>query len=678
MPSRRAFLAGAGAVPALAQTANSLSSSSCAALSLDGAWRFRLDSESAWRIVQTPHTWQVEAANASYYGPAWYEREFDVDAAWSECALRLEFEAVFHSATVWVNGHAAGEHLRKGYTAFTVDAARHVKFGARNTVRVRVDNSFDPLMLPRERSSDWAHDGGIYRPVRLLVTPRVFLERLEVDAEPDLHGKAAVTVRAVVRNASERAASGSLSLRLADVETGLSVQAEAGTYAVPAGQTAVVPVRVQMDSVKLWHFDHPHLYAAKVALDNGHAIEETFGVRKIEIRGTQFFLNGEAVRLMGVERMAGSHPKYGMAEPAAWIEHDHGDMRELNCVYTRVHWMQDRRVLDYCDRHGILMQTEVPTWGPKTFPEPGPQPLPELMQNGLEQLREMIARDRNHPCIFSWGVCNEIEGGRAADSYFAKTLYAEAKKLDPKRLVTYASNSVHNRLAADVAGAMDYVMWNEYFESWMGGTVADMANKLDAIHATFPDKPIVVSEYGYCACTPERPEGDEKRRSVLLGHDAVFRARPWVAGLIFFCYNDYRTHIGDKGQGVLKQRVHGVVDVYGRRKPSWELLRKESSPVERLQADVTPAGFRLAVTARTAVPAYTMRGYRVRAVVEGRGGIPLETVECDLPAIAPGATGAASGSFAEKDLRVVRFDVLRPDGVSTAGTTYERPPASGI
>ncbi|MCK7477294.1 MAG: hypothetical protein M0C28_07190 [Candidatus Moduliflexus flocculans] len=61
--------------------------------------------------------------------------------------------------------------------------------------------------------------------------------------------------------------------------------------------------------------------------------------------------------------MAGSHPDFGMAEPASWIEHDHADMKELNCVLTRVHWQQDRRVLDYCDRHGILIQLEVPTWG---------------------------------------------------------------------------------------------------------------------------------------------------------------------------------------------------------------------------------------------------------------------------------------------------------------------------
>ena len=86
----------------------------------------------------------------------------------------------------------------------------------------------------------------------------------------------------------------------------------------------------------------------------------TFGVRKLEVKGSAFYLNGEQVRLMGVERMAGSNPEFGMAEPSRWITHDHDDLKHLNCVFTRVHWPQDTRVLDYCDRHGILMQSEIP------------------------------------------------------------------------------------------------------------------------------------------------------------------------------------------------------------------------------------------------------------------------------------------------------------------------------
>ena len=118
---------------------------------------------------------------------------------------------------------------------------------------------------------------------------------------------------------------------------------------------------------RLWHFDHPNLYRLTAELAGGHSLDTTFGIRKIEIRDGAFYLNGERVRLMGVERMAGSNPEYGMAEPAEWIDHDHADMKELNCVYTRVHWPQDRAVLDWCDRHGMLIQTEVPTWGTGTF-----------------------------------------------------------------------------------------------------------------------------------------------------------------------------------------------------------------------------------------------------------------------------------------------------------------------
>ena len=86
----------------------------------------------------------------------------------------------------------------------------------------------------------------------------------------------------------------------------------------------------------------------------------------------------------------------------------------------------------------------------------GDQPSPEIMENGLEQLREMIQRDRNHPCIFSWGLCNEINGQNPAAYQFAKRMYEEAKKLDPNRLRSYASNSLDETPEKDVAGLMDF------------------------------------------------------------------------------------------------------------------------------------------------------------------------------------------------------------------------------
>jgi beta-glucuronidase len=633
-----------------------------ATVSLNGPWRFRLDNSTEWKTVEVPHTWQVAPESAEHYGVAWYERQFEAPQDWTAGTVRVEFEAVFHSATVWVNDRPAGEHLRKGYTAFAFDISSLLRFGETNTIRVRVDNAFNDHMLPRGRSSDWAHDGGIYRPVQLLVTPKVYIERVEIDAGPK-----AVAVRVIVKNAGSRTEEGTIDLRVIDQETNQPVarMVAAARYSVPAGGVQAVPVPAfSINEPKLWHFDHPNLYHLEATLASGHTYADTFGIRTVETRDGTFYVNGRRVRLMGVERMAGSNPEHGMAEPAGWIAHDHADMKELNCVYTRVHWPQDRRVLDWCDQHGIFLQTEVPTWGPKTFEGMTGQPSDEILTNGLEQLREMIARDRNHPCLFSWGVCNEINGQNPPAYEFAKRMYEESKRLDPKRLVTYASNSLQKTPAKDVAGLMDYVMWNEYYESWYAGSPADLARNLEEVHQAVPQKAIVSSEYGYCACTADRPEGDGKRADVLVNHDMVFAAADYVAGLIFFCYNDYRTHIGDKGTGVMKQRVHGVVDVYGNRKPSWEVLRRESSPVSGVR--VRGAGGRLTVEvdAKGHVPRYGMDGYSLRGVAFGFGDIPLERASAGLRPIDPGARLTAELNFNEKGITHVQFDVIRPTGFS--------------
>jgi beta-glucuronidase len=694
---RRLFLAGAS-LPLLSQSVSTAQSNPASpppkdqeSVPLDGLWKFRLDPDNngqveglpmadaranSWREVRVPHTWQVEPGNTEYRGVAWYRRDFEAPQEWSERAVRLEFEAVFHTAKVWVNGKAAGQHVGMGYTAFTLDISHLLRLGTSNSIAVKVDNAFNESMLPRGRSSDWAHDGGIYRSVHLLVTPQVFIERVAIDSVPDIPSRtASIEVTAVVRNASAKAWSGPIEYFILDDATGNPALAitNPATAQLAAGETKTVLLpATTIREPKLWHFDHPNLYTLRTRLAAGHELDTTFGIRKIETRDGAFYFNDEKVRLMGVERMAGSNPEYGMAEPAAWIDRDHADMQNLNCVYTRVHWPQDRAVLDWCDRHGMLIQTEVPTWGSGTFKGMTAEPAPEILNNGLEQLREMIARDRNHPCIFSWGMCNEIGGQNPPAYAFARRMYQESKKLDPRRLASYASHSLFETPEKDVSGLMDYVMFNEYFGSWRTGTVEDLARTVDAIHHAFPDKPVVISEYGYCACTPDRPEGDGQRIRVMDDHDRVFRQRDYIAGLIFFCYNDYRTHVGDRGVGALKQRVHGVVDVYGVRKPSFEELRAESSPVESLNASGKATELTVQVKARTAVPAYTLRGYKLRAVSYGFGDIPVERFEALLPDLAPGEQSTITVKLTESRPVRVALDVLRPLG-SSARTLVWKP-----
>jgi beta-galactosidase len=701
VPARREFLVraaslatAAASVPVTAGAARPAPAlRATEAMSLDGEWLFRTDPQDGgtreswfatdaaranWLEIRVPHTWQVEPSLAAYRGVAWYRRGFDAPERWAGSVVRVEFEAVYHTATVWVNGRRAGDHARRGYTAFTLDISRFLHPGSPNSLVVRVDNSFDEHMLPRGRSSDFPHDGGIFRPVQLLVTPETFVEQVHVEASPDLaSGDAELAILTQCRNASAEPWKGRASFRVVDEETGREVLSNphAGHLVIQSAAVQTLAITAKLPGARLWHFDHPHLYRLELLITDGreaHSFATAFGVRKFEVKDGSFYLNGERVRLMGVERMAGSNPEFGMAEPESWITHDHDDLKQLNCVFTRVHWPQDTRVLDYCDRHGILVQSEIPAWGWDTFKGMRDEPDADILENGFEQMREMIARDRNHPCVVIWGLCNEVGGQHPPAYQFAKRLLAEVRKLDPNRLCSYASNSLEKNPERDVAGLMDIIEMNEYVGTWSPGNLDSLHRYLDGAHSAFPGKPIVISEYGYCACVPERPEDDSRRIETLRSHDGVFRSKEFVAGAIFFCYNDYRSQAGFSGVAALQQNVHGVVDVFGRRKPSFEALREECSPVLALSVENHGNSFRVLVRTRNDLPAYVLRGYLVRGIFYGEGEIPLEQRAEELPAIAPGGEARVELSFsAAKPASRISFDVLRPNGVSARSLDWK-------
>src|SRR5207244_3085141 len=145
----------------------------------------------------------------------------------------------------------------------------------------------------------------------------------------------------------------------------------------------------------------------------------------------------------------------------------------------------------------------------------------------------------------------------------------------------------------------------------------------------------------------------------------------YVSGLIFFCYNDYRTHIGDKGTGVMKQRIHGVVDLLGNRKPSYPVLRDESSPIESLHVSGNLSGFTLTLRTRNSVPAYTLNAYKLRGILYGFANIPLECCEVSMPALTPAQLVSIPLQFKEKEGATrVEFDVLRPTGFSAITTVW--------
>jgi len=621
-------------------------------------WRFAIDKDkvgeqqgwvnsvyddSAWAAVTVPHTWNVMSDYADYSGLAWYRRAFTLPAESKMAHLRLRFEAVFYLARVWLNGQYLGEH-EGGYTPFEFDVSNLAKPGEKNVIAVEVDNVRAADRIPANLSSNWSFDwwnyGGIIRDVSLETTSPTFIVRQQIVSVPHLTGmdeadSATITATVIISNTSEHALNGTLQANLLDDASGQSVLNAPVSMSVnvPASETANVQITTTLASPKLWHFDHPSLYrwsASLLAPDDQvldtHQI--TIGIRSVELKDGWFYLNGEPVRLVGVDRHA-DYPGQGSAETATAMSADYNDLKTLNEIFTRpVHYPQAEIVLDYADRHGILLIPEVPAWQ-LTEQQLSSQHMRDLEK---QQLGEMIAEDFNHPAVWAWSVGNEFASNSSAGHAFAKEMIAHVKSLDSTRPVGFASDKLGSQPAGDATALSDFVLMNQYFGTWHGNK-QDLGPALDRVHQTWPDKTVIISEFGFAPhwnamwgpptsslnpdqryFTPDSTPADsvaadEVRQQVINDQMPVFRSKPFVAGAIFWDYQDYRTPANYKT---------GLVDAERNKRGSWAVLRDQYAPaiIDAVTLSPFTGDQRTATVALHTrgpvdvdLPAYTLRGY---------------------------------------------------------------------
>jgi beta-galactosidase/beta-glucuronidase len=689
-------------------------------LSLSGPWRFATDPEAVghirgwtqpdfddddWQTVAVPHTWNVMPEYASYTGIAWYRRQLTPPQVADKAHIRLRFGAVFYLAQVWWNGVYLGEH-EGGYTPFEFDVSGLARPGAANILVVRVDNrrAMDrlPAALTSRWSYDWWHYGGLVRDVALHFSSRAFVAHQRLVAVPALAGvgraeTATITAAVTVTNASSQWLEGVLTgdVRGDGSDRTVLVTSPAAPVRLPPGASRELILTATIPEPALWHFDHPHLYrwVATLRATSGqllHTAAETFGVRSIEVRDASLYLNGEPVRLVGLTRHADS-PAHGLAEPVTAMAADFSDLKRLNAVLSRpVHYPPARHTVDYADRHGLLLIPEIPAWQLSEAQLANPR----IRTLAHQQLREMIQAHANHPSVWAWSVGNEFASDTPAGHAFVRELMAVAKALDPTRPVGFASNRLGYRPWADATALTDVVLMNAYFGTW-DGPKDRLGQALDAIHATWPDKPVIISEYGfaphwerlhapafadqaqYYAIPSEVPsesqDADRPRQQLIREQLTVFRHKPFVAGAIFWTYQDYRTPNG---------LVMGVVDRQRRRRGSWAVLREAYAPAVYDAVQVSPAldGTQRATVILRArgpvardLPAYTLEGYRLAWAVAAADGQPVFAQgTLPLPTLPPGATWAGSLEWAVPPADYwLTLRLLRPTGAAVIEHTYD-------
>lgn len=594
---------------------------------LNSDWQFAVDKDKtgqkeAWfrkelplaQTIHLPHTWNVTPATENHYGWGWYQKKIQVPAHWKNKNLVLQLEAVNHTAYIYVNGKKIAENLGDGFSKFLVNLNDQVWYGKENLITIAVNNDFGKQKVPYGDSFDWPNDGGIIRPVALLLTDDRQITATYLRATPHLNTQTlqGSLQLAVGKNLPDKPIQLGITIREENQPTH---QLLLDTLVTPVWKAGELIQQLSLTKVHPWHFDFPNLYRVELTLyHQGKALDRvstTIGFRELKFENGQTFLNGERIKLMGVEWTAGSNPDFGFAEPASEILRYARLIKEVNGIFTRQHFQQSDLFYDFCDRNGILVEQEIPLWGPET-------PANDTIQSiAMRQLESMIRNYYNHPSIFAWGVGNELRGRSEDMRNMIGKLIDRARQCDPTRATAYISNTLtdkfyhHPRFVPDAAAKGDFIMMNEYGGSWWNIPEAKLSQYLDSVHLSYPDKPFFISEFGLCE--PNFKGGDERRVKDMIYHMAVYESKPYVEGAIYFDLTDYRTHYpGTHDTGKYRRRIHGVYDMYGIPKPSMQMLRNLSTPVELVSwRKKTNHTLEIVLMGSMGLPQHTVKGYRL-------------------------------------------------------------------
>jgi beta-galactosidase len=440
--------------------------------------------DSGWRKLNLPNDWAVELPfdetadyNHGYkpIGPGfsrnsigWYRRALDLSASDRGKTLWLEFEGVYRNSLVWLNGHCLGRHP-DGYSSFRYDITRFANYGGKNELVVRVDAS---------RFEGWFYEGaGIYRHVWLVKTSPLhiapdgnFVYSTFSNSLPE--GQALVHLQTDVANSWKNACIAEVTWQIISPDGKRIQKAEAheSSGISPGSQTEFIR-EIGIDSPVLWSPESPDLYRLITTVESGGKVvdrgEIAFGIRTIAFDADKgFLLNGKPYQIKGAcdhQDMAG----VGIAVPDALWRYRLEKLKAMGCNAIRTsHNEAAPALLDACDRLGLLVMEE--------------NRRMDTNAETLDNLKEMIRRDRNHPAIFIWSLGNEepSQGTDIGESMIG-AMQALVHQLDPARLCTVAMNG----------------KWGEGFSKVIDVQGFNYGTKrIDGYHAVHPAQPEIGSE----------------------------------------------------------------------------------------------------------------------------------------------------------------------------------------
>lgn len=546
--------------------------------SLNGIWAFRLDAEGAgrrdgwWqapleeaREIPVPGSYNdvlVDAGARDHIGDAWYETTARVPRGWAGQRVVLRLDAATHRAVVWVNGVQVAEH-EGGYTPFEADVTEIVTPGEEMRVTAVVDNtltwqSIPPGVVeqtPAGRQQVYWHDffnfAGLHRSVWLYSTPRAHVSDVTVvtgrdgstgtvEYRVESTGADGLGVRAVLRDA------------------------EGVEVACAEGASGVLTVA----DARLWQPGEGYLYDLVVELVDGDDLVDSYtlavGIRTVEVDGTRFLINGEPFYFKGFGKHEDT-PVRGKGHDDVHLVHDGELLRWIGANSFRTsHYPYAEEVLDHADRHGIVVIDETAAVGLNMglgggiFGGQGYVTFSAETANSAtrethaQAIRELVARDKNHPSVVLWSIANEPESDTPQAREYFEPLFELTRRLDPTRPVGFVNVMLAPHGTCQVSELADVLMLNRYYGWYVHSgdlASAEVAWQAELEAWATEGKPIIITEYGADTLTglhalEPQPWSEEYQVAYLDMNHRVFDRVDAVVGEHVWNFADFATKSG--------------------------------------------------------------------------------------------------------------------------------------
>jgi beta-galactosidase len=481
---------------------------------------------SGWESVSIPHTWNnvdMQSGPNYYKGDAWYRKSWTPEANIKDKRVFLRFEGVGQVADLYVNNQWVGQH-KGAFGAFCFEITHFLKADTVNLILVKANNEERKDIIPINNRLFGVY-GGMYRPVALIITPKVNISTLDY-ASPGVYIRqdsvsaeaADITVTTKIENTEAHPVQRSIQTEVRDSTGRMVVSDRQNVWLQDQGMNNIIQ-RLHIRQPHLWNGrKDPYLYAVRVSLRASEgkasgpdasasgpdasatgpdgsatgsadldAVVQPLGLRNFSIvQGKGFYLNGQPYRLYGVNR----HQEWegsGSALSNAQHKQDLDLIKEIGATSIRfAHYQQAEYIYSSCDSMGFVIWAEIPFVNAWSGQE---------AENARQQLTELIRQNYNHPSIYVWGMHNEVYS-KTADGYVptvTRMLNDLAKTEDPGRWTV--STSGYGELDRPSNHQADIQAMNRYY-GWYEGHTHELEGWVSGLEQQYPEARVVLSEYG--------------------------------------------------------------------------------------------------------------------------------------------------------------------------------------